>query len=324
MCFLRSLKRETDKNKSRVVARYSGNAPGPLLIVIGSIHGNEKSGVKALRLLKKMLDVEPVTNPNFRYNGNLVGLIGNMEAYRKNQRFIDRDLNRLWTTDNMAQAKKLTPESNAIHEYQELLSLHGSIVDEVKRYKPTELIILDLHTTSSDGGIFVIPSFTERSRTIARQLHAPVINDILRGIEGTTLHYFNDLTIEGAVVTALTFEAGQHIDPLSVNRCIAAIVSCMRAINAVDAADVENIHDQTLIDYSAALPDSCRFLYKHEIETGDQFEMKAGYKNFQAITEGELLAQDINGPIYAQRTGRILMPLYQTKGEDGFFVIEDI
>lgn len=48
--------------------------------------------------------------------------------------------------------------------------------------------------------------------------------------------------------------------------------------------------------------------------------MRPGYVNFQPIARGETLASDWRGPIRADESGLILMPLYQALGDDGFFV----
>jgi succinylglutamate desuccinylase len=98
----------------------------------------------------------------------------------------------------------------------------------------------------------------------------------------------------------------------------------MRTIGCVRAEDVENRHDALLIEYSKGLPKVLDLLYCHEITPDDHFRMMPGYRNFQYIEEGELLAHDKNGPIYAQQEGYILMPLYQPQGEDGFFIIQSL
>ncbi|MEL6123740.1 MAG: succinylglutamate desuccinylase/aspartoacylase family protein [Bacteroidota bacterium] len=309
---------------SRVLARYKGSHPGPLLIAIGASHGNEKAGIKAIRLLRKMLEVEPIRNPSFGYRGNFVGLVGNLSAAKQNVRFVDMDLNRQWTDQQVESIMNSNPKEISIREHYELRSLLSCIHQEVRRYRPEVVIVLDLHTTSSDGGIFVIPADQDESVDIAMQLHAPVIHEMLQGIEGTTLHYFQHRSIHGADCVPITFEAGQHGDPKSTNRCIAAIVNCMRAIGSVRSQDVENIHDQVLINYSANLPKSCRLVYTHQISKEDEFRMFPGFQNFMPIEKGQQLATDISGPVYTPHAGRILMPLYQVQGDDGFFVIEDV
>mgnify|MGYP000026465552 CR=1 FL=1 len=72
------------------------------------------------------------------------------------------------------------------------------------------------------------------------------------------------------------------------------------------------------------LPSQVNVVYRHPIEEEDEFEMKPGYSNFQKIENGELLAKDKHGEIKSHKDGLILMPLYQKKGEDGFFIVEEV
>ncbi len=51
-----------------------------MLICLGGIHGNEPAGVMAVDLILKMLEVEPITNPDFEFRGTIVGIRGNMQA----------------------------------------------------------------------------------------------------------------------------------------------------------------------------------------------------------------------------------------------------
>ena len=71
--------------------------------------------------------------------------------------------------------------------------------------------------------------------------------DSLKGIRGTTLHYFKEENTKVPTV-ALTFESGQHDEPLSINRAIAAVTNCMRIIGSVRVEDVENRHDKLLMN----------------------------------------------------------------------------
>ena len=69
------------------------------------------------------------------------------------------------------------------------------------------------------------------------------------------------------------------------------------------------------------LPKETSFSYRHSISAQDQFEMNSGYKNFDPITQGQELARDKDGKVYANEDGYILMPLYQPQGSDGFFIV---
>lgn len=52
--------------------------------------------------------------------------------------------------------------------------------------------------------------------------------------------------------------------------------------------------------------------------------MKAGFSNFQEIEKGQVLAESDGQYILAPHDGKIFMPLYQSQGNDGFFLIRKI
>lgn len=298
----------------RIIGTYEGEKHGPLFIVFGAMHGNEPAGVKALEMTFKMLEVEPITNPTFEFKGKLLGLIGNLKAYDQKTRYIDKDMNRCW------QHSIIDNPEHAMAEQEELNEVLKIVRAQMTAYKPTELIVLDLHTTSSFGGIFSIVSNDPKSTTYAKALHAPVIRGFMDRLQGTTLHYFNTDQM-GLPTTTLTFESGQHEEALSVNRAIAAIVNCLKVIGMVDATHIENQHDKILIDYAKDLPAVVDLLTSYSIDENEDFKMKLGFKNFQSIKKGDLLAHNQQGPIHAQQDGLILMPLYQKKGDDGYFLV---
>ena len=306
----------------RYIGSYEGNEKGPLLIVFGAMHGNEPAGVKALDLMFKMLEVEPITNPDFHFCGRLVGLVGNIRAREKGVRYINRDLNRQWTSENIARIRN-AKEENLDEEDLEIKELLEVVHHEIKSYQPEKLFFLDLHTTTAFGGIFSIPQETTESVRIAVELHAPVIRGLLKGIKGTTLHYFNNDNFEPDTV-AVTFESGQHDEQLSVNRAIAALTNCMRTVGCVTESHVENRHDSILIEYSKGLPKIAELVTTHPISPEDNFVMAPNYKNFQPVKKGEILAKDKNGDVVALEDSLILMPLYQKQGNDGFFLIKTL
>jgi succinylglutamate desuccinylase len=311
----------------RLIGAHTGATPGPLVIIFGAMHGNEAAGVLAIKEVLRMLKIEPTINPGFQFSGKLVGLIGNLQAFSSGQRFLNCDLNRQWTAENIRRILHTPPET-LTGEDLEILELLQVIHEEIRQNKPEALILLDLHTTSAEGGIFCIPTDDKSSLRLAKALHAPVILGLLEGIDGTLLHYAagNHFQIEGHPKHTLgvAFESGQHEDPLSVSRAISAIISCLRACDCIAPEDVDNRHDVILKQYSDHLPKVTRLRHVHKIRPGDAFKMRPGYINFQAIRQNEHLADDITGPIYSQQKGLILMPLYQSKGSDGFFIVEPL
>lgn len=305
----------------RIIGKYKGKVGGPLLVITAAMHGNEPAGVKALNLLFKMLEVEPITNPDFVYKGEIIGIIGNVQAYQKGQRFIEKDINRCWTADHIHHITSMD-KTRLCNEDLEIKEILEVINQEINDRKPDKMYLLDLHTTSSDG-IFCIATNDSDSIKIAKDIHAPVILGLLHGIAGTTLHYFTKQNV-GIPALSLAFEGGLHNDPMSVNRCIAAVINFMRTIGVINAKDVENHHDKILQEYANGLPRLVEAFYKYTVKDNEKWEMKSGYKNFDKIRKGDFLAKYDGEDIFAQYDGYLLMPLYQKQGSDGFFIARDI
>lgn len=114
---------------------FRGDALGPRLIVLGAVHGNETCGTKAIRgvlrdlegrsleLEAGLLTLVPVTNPG---------------AYERNQRAVDRNLNRL-----------LSPRENP-QDYEDII---GNQLCPLLREHD---VLLDLHSFHTPGDPFAL------------------------------------------------------------------------------------------------------------------------------------------------------------------------
>ena len=312
----------------RIIGQYDGDKHGDLIIAIGAIHGNEPAGVQALQLLFDMLQKEQSRNPTFRFSGRVVGLVGNIQALERQTRFVKKDLNRQLTAENIAQIRKnraevsfeRTPQYNAVFEDSELIELIETIDNQIVSYKPNRLIILDLHTTSADGGIFSIVSDDPESVALAETLHAPVVLGMIGSVGGSTLHYFTEQNM-GIPTIAIAFESGKHDDLYSTRRAVAWLIHALRSVGSIAAHDVENRHEIILKNYSNALPKTVQLIGSHPISASDGFKMFGNFRNFQPVRKGDILAYDRHGSIVAPQDCRVLMPLYQTQGSDGFFLV---
>ncbi len=304
--------------EGRIINRYEGSRPGPLLICIGGMHGNEPAGVLAIQEVFRLLDIETSCNEDFHYRGSFVGIRGNLQAIKNNQRFIERDLNRMLLKDEMTRITA-TPEEERTSEDLECIDLIRTIEEEKRKHLPSASLIIDLHTTTADGGIFTIAADDLMSSTLAKGLHAPVILGFSENLKGTTLSYFNKPEKDSFCIV---FEGGQHNDPESVFRTAAAIVNCMRTIGSVESRHVDHRHDGMLIRMSEGLPKVTRLIHHYKIAEGEEFVMNPGYKNFHPLRKGDVVAKNEHGPITAPMDGLILMPKYQELGDDGFFIVE--
>lgn len=307
---------------NRIIDSYTEGKPGPLLIVLGAMHGNESAGVEAIKNVFELINNEPNHNPDFCFYGKVIGLIGNLKAYQKRVRFIDKDINRHLLNHHVERIFKL-PEEMLDAEDQEIKAILTLIHEQVKLYNPSKLYILDIHTTSAQGGIFTIPSDTIESVQIALDIHAPVVQGMLDGIKGTTLHFFKSENM-GIDTTAVTFEAGEHYDPISIKNATSALINCLRAIGCVERKNIEEKHNNWLYQMSKNLPTKTKLIFRQPVNKDDNFKMLPNFKNFQLVEAGTLLAKNKYGEIRAKETSRVLMPLYQPQGEDGFFLIKDM
>ncbi len=312
----------TAREATHLIGRYDGAQHGALVLCVGAMHGNEPAGPAAIRRVLQMLQKESVANAHFVFRGRFLGLLGNTRAFEKQQRFICCDLNRQWTVANVQRIER-TPIHDLTYEELEIRELLALIRQEIIDYRPTKLVLLDLHTTSSDGGIFTIPANDDQSLSTASAMCAPVVQGLTANLVGTTLHYFCPENWDLPTI-AVCFEAGQHADPLSARRSVAAIINCLRTVGNVAAADVENRHDELLLRYSTQLPRVTKLLLRHAVLPDDEFKMQPNYQNFQPLRKGEILAYDRHGAIVAPKDCLLLMPLYQSQGSDGFFLVEKI
>ncbi|MBI1762483.1 MAG: succinylglutamate desuccinylase/aspartoacylase family protein [Acidobacteria bacterium] len=299
----------------RRLGSYGGTTYGPLVVCVGGMHGNEPAGVRALeRVLQHLRQTRPP------FNGKLVALAGNVGALARGQRFVQRDLNRMWSPARIRQLKTgnlLEIETAETAEQRELLT---AIETEVAG-KFSQAVFLDLHTTSAAGAPFGLISDTLVNRRYAQRLRTPIILGLEESLEGTLLNYINELGH-----AALGFEAGQHASALALKNHEAALWTTLVTAGCLPPEHVPNWHglQRTLREASRSLPPVLEVRYRHAIRPADQFVMEPGFVNFQPVERGELLAHDRNGAVRAAETGYLFMPLYQAQGEDGFFLIRAI
>lgn len=311
---------------SRIIGERSGSVHGPLLVVLTQIHGNEPAGFYAMSDVFNKIDEEYLKKPHFDFRGKLLGLVGNLSAAQKSVRFIDTDLNRLWTKENVIRISSTAKSDLTIIEEIELKEILEVINYQIELYKPEKVVILDLHTTTAFGGIFVIPTKELKSRDIGLAIQAPVLHGFLDDLKGTVLHHFTQENFSDIELTSICFESGQHNSSDSIGHAVSAIIQCFMSIGGFYPDDVETKHEQLLTQDADKLPKEALLIYSHKIQDGDNFSMRRDkiYGNFDKVTEGELLATDRYGEIRAKCDGLILMPLYQKQGNDGFFIIKDV
>ena len=138
------------------------------------MHGNEPAGVLALEEVFRLLEQEPQHNSSFSFRGRLIGVRGNIQAILANKRYLKKDLNRQFTLNNIRKVRSTT-EKHLIAEDFELRAIVDLVDQEIQDYQPSQVVIIDLHTTTADGGIFSI------AFSVALIQNKALIGDQVRG-----------------------------------------------------------------------------------------------------------------------------------------------
>ena len=295
----------------RLIGRY-GAPPGPRLICLGGLHGNEPAGVLALR---RVLATLHATNPPFR--GQIVAIAGNLSALRAGRRFLERDLNRGWNPRGMQKAETSVGAPAEDGEQADLIAILRKELEGDR----SEIRVIDLHTASANGPPFLTLADTTRNRAFARRIGLPLVLGIEEQIDGALLEV---ITAAGPIT--LGIEAGQHDDPISVDHHERAVWMALIAGGHIAERDLPEAASmrEALRDAWRDLPPVFEVRYRKAVTGDDGFTMRPGYLNFQAISNGDVVGHDRNGPVTAPEDGRIFLPLYQDQGDDGFFVVRDV
>ena len=306
--------RLTRQPPARVLGDVRGETAGPSMVIVGGVHGNEPAGAvaaaRAASLLCTMISA---------LRGRVVLLTGNRQALAADLRFVRRDLNRGWSEANLARLRGLDARELG-DEDQEQRELAEHIYD-VERTRRGRLIVVDLHTTSGASAPFVCFGDTLANRRFARALPATAILGLEEVIDGAMAGYWTDRGHIG-----ISVESGQHRDPHSVELHVSAIWQLLVGAGSLRAADVPELeqHRARLAAASVGQVAVVEVLHRHVVVPGDGFEMMPGFVSFTPVERGHLVARDAQGEIQTPAAGLILMPRYQSQGEDGYFIVREV
>ena len=309
--YSKALKKSIDVG--RFIGQIKGGLPGPTLIFIGGVHGNEPSGVFALYEVLDSLKAKKE-----RLCGNIYAISGNLPALEKGIRYQKEDLNRIWNLERIEEtfSKKDSVEHSEIKEASELYEC----IDTILKKESGPFYFIDLHTTSSPTEPFITVNDNLLNRKFTRQYPVPLLVGIEEFLEGTFLNYINDM---GYV--AFGFESGQHDALAAIENHIAFVYLSLVFAGSLSKSETAfEKHYKLLNETTHHLAPCYEIVYHYKIGQNEQFKMLPGFKNFEPLNKGLPLAISDKGSVEVPQTGNIFMPLYQRKGNDGFFIIRPV
>ena len=302
------------KKNERIIGQISGKEKGPTLVLFGGIHGNEPSGVEALEHV-----FEKLKGSDLKIRGSIFGIKGNIPALIEKKRFLDNDLNRIWTHSGIDAIGRRNRKERSVEE-NELTTIHQLITEIFETQSPPYYFI-DFHTTSSPTLPFITINDALINREFARLFPVPVILGIEEYLEGPMLSYINE---KGYV--AIGFESGQHFTEDAVTNTISFIWLSLIYSGIIDKEQIPDYkkHHKEL---SAAAKGNTIFyeiIHRHRITDSDNFKMFPGFSSFDKLPKGIAMANHNGEKITAYKDTIVFMPLYQVQGEEGFFLIRRI
>jgi len=301
---------DTSTPRDRIIGKFRGATKGPTLIFVAGMHGNEPTGIYALR--RVLADLETSKN---EFRGNIYAINGNLAALDKGIRYIKHDLNRLWTSDAIETLEN--PEAAAYsYEMLEQSDIYFSL-KKILAKEEGPFYFFDLHTTSSKTIPFITLNDSLLNRKYTSQYPVPLILGIEEFLNGALLSYINEL---GYI--AFGFEGGQHDDPKSIDNHIAFIKLSLVYSGCMEKSGIDfQKYYQHLCHTTCDSKQFYEISKRYEIKPFEDFSMVDGFTNFQRIKKGDRLATSNGNPLFAEEKGLIFMPLYQGKGNDGYFII---
>lgn len=237
------------------------------------IHGNEIGGIEIfLNLLKMIHSKKIIPRSNLRF------ILGNINAYYEDKRYLETDLNRSFNLDNPTTLDELRAR-------------------EIERFLKDSDVFIDIHQTiGPTNSPFFIFEFDQKSYNLAKFLNPelPVVtNTKKRAFKGMTSTAY---TISNGV-TGITLETGQKgIEDTQIT------LGFSIARKAIES------------DFETAIPKaplSNTYTFSQIIDNHDgSLELVKQFTNFDIVKKGELLAKNEEKEILSQVDGVILFPKY--------------
>jgi len=296
----------------RVVGEIEASRAGPTLVVLGALHGNEPAGVEAGR---RVLDA--LGRDESLARGRLVVVMGNRRAWAEGQqRYLEKDLNRMWTGGGVESARALRAEQRS-PEMTEMLEI-ADLLERERARGP--MLLVDIHTVSSKSQAFAAVEDSLAGRRLARSLGLPIVLGFEEELVGLLIDHFSR-SCDGVGVVV---EAGQHEDPVAATVAEAVIWRAMRTAGMV--ADEPAV--------CAVLAGRGKKLWgrvfdvrhRHEIRASD-FEIIESVHAFDRARVGQTIAFESGAAVVSPEPGLVFMPNRQKSkrpGDDGYFIVRPV
>ena len=259
-------------------------------VIIGGLHGNEIVGAEITHKLYAQQD-------NLR--ARILAVLGNPEAFKRNVRYIEEDLNRKFTDP-------VTGGTLEAERAKELERLFRYITETGRRP-----LVIDLHTMSLGTSPSVICN-ADDAEAIRIVEHTSLCGHLmlLRDAGGNMLAGL----ARRCNLPYIAVECGQHIDPVSAENGMKFMEEVFTHLNVLKKnTRTVRKHKKDFYEFKQPIP----------VTPGLQFTKK-NLATVTPVRKGEVYARDNRGDIAADCDCAILFPsktIRQTDADAGFLCI---
>lgn len=270
--------------KNQFIVTLTGTQPGPKTIIQGCTHGNERGGKDILEKL-----VAEISPDNL--SGQLGLILGNPQAYEKNVRFIDEDLNRLLEPEKLKSILNLPPKTGGtqgagkeiLNQVQDDISYEQKRLLEIIPHYQNIDYLLDIHATINPSVPFVYCEDTKKHKNLAQIFDTQYIISPERNFNSLGLRACFDNYADRLGAIGLTYEAGQIGAEEDVNSVYQKVIQFLE-----ETQNLPKKHNQK----PKTKNQKFLTLFAHLWTTTDNFQFAKPPKNFQPFTKNNLIAAD--------------------------------
>ena len=267
---------------------FAGIAPGPTLLLLGAVHGDEVCGTIAINRI-----VDDINTGRLTINaGRMIFVpICNERAYAAGTRFADENLNRVMRTYE----NPTTYEQRAANEIVPLIQSAD--------------FVLDIHSQHVDGEPFCFANDMDDMRLMdfIRATGAPFVITGWDDLYDASTDSSTEDCAARAGVIATTLECGGHDAPQSPIVAYNAALGVMQHLGIIDSTPIAK---------------NLTRIHMTEVYYFNGGRLARDWRTFDIVRTGDVIALDARGTeIIAPVDGCIVLPNPNAKmGEEWFYI----
>lgn len=295
---------------NRILGTYGQKDATKICILLGGMNGNDQTSIIAIRDFFSLLQKEQP-----RFEGLLVGLAANMMALYQHQPHINEDLNQIWSAENIIQLQQIPAHLHKSNESVELIQLLR-ILQQYDHFERENFLFIDLRTTISSELSYSLINQDILSEYYASKLPIPLIKHHTDMLKGTSISYFDQQHLP-----AITIEINLPTQSQILISAQDQLLHLLYQLNIIDQS-FQRKFNNSVAKTASSVPMKFKFGYGYRRAIEKPFQLLGHLTNFTKITTGELLASDVDGPIFAPIDGYLFTPEHQLN--QAFYILQEV